>query len=154
MILVTILKHKLVKLKSIFKKYGNFIVLRALLHKYFFFSKKNVKEITIVITSSGRLEYLKRTVESLKMSFLEDNYNLYIIDDNPISIETKEYILSQNFDLTIFNSNNPLGSSTFLANSLPIGFNTSLLILGKSTILIFPISSSLIKDLFINNFGR
>ncbi len=65
--------------------------------------------VTIVITSCGRKEYLQKTIESLRKHFIYDSEKTswFIIDDYPESVETREYIEGLlGFDLKIFNPTN------------------------------------------------
>ncbi|WP_417855001.1 glycosyltransferase family A protein [Xanthomarina gelatinilytica] len=103
------LKRILYKLKYFYKKYGYFIVFKAMLHKMVLKFKKENDGITVVITSAGRLEYLKKTIESLRNCVDSEQINKiywYIIDDNPTSIKTRDYIKSLNFDLVLLNKKN------------------------------------------------
>lgn len=66
-------------------------------------------EITIVITSAGRLEYLKPTVESLRRYFDYDSRQThwFIIDDYPQDENTRKYIKDlSGFDIKFFNERN------------------------------------------------
>lgn len=108
MVMISHIKMKLYKLKIIYKTYGGMIFFKTLYHKLTFFDRKIEDGLTIIITSAGRLKYLKRTIKSLQENLrnVNDEINWFIIDDNPLSTETKEYILSQKFDLQILNSKN------------------------------------------------
>lgn len=99
----------LYKIKKRFQLYGDFIIVKMLFLKFknVFFKPKLKQGLTIVITSSGRLIYLKKTLESLRKNLAVDfPVFWYIIDDFPDSQETKDFIKSQDFDIKIFNRKN------------------------------------------------
>lgn len=65
--------------------------------------------VTIVITSAGRKDHLRATIEALKKNLMYDKelVRWAIIDDAPDSKETRDYILSQDmFDTIILNKKN------------------------------------------------
>jgi len=65
--------------------------------------------VSVVITSAGRKEYLKRTIEALRkhIDYNPEKLSWLIIDDYPDSKETHEYIDSLDFiDCKIFNEKN------------------------------------------------
>ncbi|MCP6726790.1 MAG: glycosyltransferase family 2 protein [Patescibacteria group bacterium] len=66
-------------------------------------------EVTIIITSAGRKEYLQKTIESLRKYFQYDDKKTkwFIIDDYPESQETRSYIENlKGFDLKLLNTKN------------------------------------------------
>ncbi len=65
--------------------------------------------VSIVIQSAGRKEYLERTIEALRKYFDYDPAKTHwlIIDDYPVSKETRDYIKSLDFfDTLILNERN------------------------------------------------
>lgn len=96
-------------LKRFFRLYGAIEVLKIFLWKLKIAIKGHKQEdaLTIIITSAGRKDYLAQTIESLSAN-IKYNGKVYwhIIDDNPNSLETREYIKSLNFDKVIFNKKN------------------------------------------------
>lgn len=94
----------LYKIRRFYVFYGSINTLLTFIYKI-----KQPKEdaLTIIITSSGRIKYLEKTLFSLK-NYLVYDRKIYwhIIDDNPSSRETRSFIKSQNFDVEIFNKKN------------------------------------------------
>jgi hypothetical protein len=67
------------------------------------------KHLTVVITSCGRVDYLKKTINSLKKNIIYDKDKIHwmIIEDNLSNIETKNYIKElRGFDKKIINKKN------------------------------------------------
>lgn len=92
------------KLKRFIKYYGNFNALRTYLYR---FSQSSDEALTVIITSSGRKDYLKKTLSSLKQNLdYQGKIYWHIIDDDPSSFDTREYIKNQNWDRILLNSKN------------------------------------------------
>ncbi len=92
------------KLKRFIRLYGSWNTAITLMHKI---RKRSNKGLTIIITSSGRVEYLQETLMTLKKCLITKRQIFWhIIDDNPNSDETRKFIIEQNFDCIIFNKKN------------------------------------------------
>lgn len=66
-------------------------------------------QVTVVITSAGRRDYLQQTIQSLDQNLLFDRSKLkwFIIDDYPDSLETRDFIENlSGFDLKLLNPKN------------------------------------------------
>ena len=96
------------KLKLIFSYFQYYFLKRSLKSSL---EKKRLRrnEVTIVIISAGRKEYLQKTIESMKKYFQYDDKKTkwFIIDDYPESQEARAYIKNlKGFDLKILNEKN------------------------------------------------
>lgn len=100
---------RLYQIKRFYRLYGSCEVLKTYLWKLkISFLNRNPEEaLTIIITSAGRKDYLKKTIDSLSLNLrYEGKIYWHIIDDNPESTETRSYISSKYFDKVIFNKKN------------------------------------------------
>lgn len=98
-------RYKFKLITSYFKYYS----LKKSLKSKLVGKKLNKGEVTIVIMSSGRKEYLQRTIESLQKHFQYDKGKTkwFIIDDYPDSQETRDYINNlEGFNLKLLNEKN------------------------------------------------
>jgi hypothetical protein len=94
----------LYKLKRYINYYANLNAFKTYLYR---FSKNKEDALTIIITSSGRKEYLKRTLSSLRTNLdYEGQIYWHIIDDDPSSLDTRDFIMNQYWDKIILNSKN------------------------------------------------
>ncbi|MCB7481331.1 glycosyltransferase family 2 protein [Christiangramia sediminis] len=99
----------LYQIKRFYHLYFSYNTFLTTLQKiYHILEKKEFEDaVTIIITSSGRKEYLVQTITSLRKNLISKRkVYWYIIDDNPVSNETQKYIRSMNFDKIILNKKN------------------------------------------------
>jgi len=106
------IEHRLPwRLINFYEKYKNKLITIFIKHnlKTELKNKKILSNyLTVVITSAGRKEYLKKTIDSLKKNLLYPRNKIFwcIIDDFPEDKKTREYISTLDFDLKLLNKKN------------------------------------------------